>query len=186
MKKTVIAATLLLLTLSAGAQEVSYSLPKTTITVEVGYAQDIIHAGKYANKSQEEQITITCSRTLDDAINNLQTKFEDFRVYTPITEVIYNKKNAVVGVVAPIGLKEGVAANKKYSMMQCTLKRNGRTVYTLVDNVKVAPKANVWDNRYAAGDEDGNANTQEYGTQFATKKNVMPGFQLIETSKKQK
>ncbi|MBO4469364.1 MAG: DUF4831 family protein [Bacteroidales bacterium] len=53
MKKTVIAAALLLLTLSAGAQEVSYSLPKTTITVEVGYAQDIIHAGKYAKYAKD-------------------------------------------------------------------------------------------------------------------------------------
>ena len=143
------------------------------------------HAGKYANLSQEEQITITCSRTQDDAINNLQSKFEDFRVYTPITEVIYNKKNAVVGIVAPIGLKEGVAANKKYSIMQCTLKKNGRTVYTLVDNVKVAPKAEIWDNRYAA-QQEGVAEQAVKGTQFATKKNVIPGFLLIETTKKQK
>lgn len=48
MKKTLIAATLLIAGLQAQAQEVSYALPKTTITVEVAYTQDIIHAGKYA------------------------------------------------------------------------------------------------------------------------------------------
>ena len=53
MKKTLIAAALLLATLSAQAQEVSYALPKTTITVEVAYTQDIIHAGKYAKYAKE-------------------------------------------------------------------------------------------------------------------------------------
>ena len=47
MKKTLIAASLMLAAFSAGAQEVSYALPKTTLTVEVGYSQDIVHAGKY-------------------------------------------------------------------------------------------------------------------------------------------
>ena len=54
MKKTLIAAAVLALAaVSARAQEVSYALPKTTITVEVAYSQDIIHAGKYARYAKE-------------------------------------------------------------------------------------------------------------------------------------
>ena len=53
MKKTIIAAAFLLAALSASAQEVSYALPKTTITVEVAYTQDIIHAGKYARYAKD-------------------------------------------------------------------------------------------------------------------------------------
>lgn len=53
MKKTLIAAALLLAGLSAQAQEVSYALPKTTITVEAAYTQEIIHAGKYAKYAKD-------------------------------------------------------------------------------------------------------------------------------------
>ncbi|MBO4465477.1 MAG: DUF4831 family protein [Bacteroidales bacterium] len=54
MKKTLIAAAVLALTaISTRAQEVTYALPKTTITVEVAYSQDIIHAGKYAKYAKE-------------------------------------------------------------------------------------------------------------------------------------
>ena len=53
MKKTLIAAALMLAAFSASAQEVSYALPKTTLTVEVGYSQDIVHAGKYAKYAKD-------------------------------------------------------------------------------------------------------------------------------------
>ena len=54
MKKTLIAAAVLALAaISARAQEVTYALPKTTITVEVAYSQDLIHAGKYAGYARE-------------------------------------------------------------------------------------------------------------------------------------
>ena len=143
------------------------------------------HAGKYAKLSQEEQITITCSRTQDDAINNLQTKFEEFRVYTPITALATNAKGKVTGVVAPIGIKEGVSAKKKYNIMQCTMTKEGRTVYTMVDaNVKA--DGTIWDNRYAVGEENEAEEQESKGTQFKTKKEVFPGMLLIESSKKSK
>ena len=53
MKKTLIAAALALAAFSARAQEVTYALPKTTLTVEVGYEQQIIHAGKYAKYAKD-------------------------------------------------------------------------------------------------------------------------------------
>ena len=53
MKKTFIAALILLAATTSRAQEVSYALPKTTITLEVAYTQDIIHAGKYAKYAKD-------------------------------------------------------------------------------------------------------------------------------------
>lgn len=53
MRKTIIAAALLFAALAAKAQEVSYALPKTTISVEVTYTQDIFHAGKYAKYAKD-------------------------------------------------------------------------------------------------------------------------------------
>ena len=54
MKKTLIAAAIILSAgLTARAQEVSYALPRTVVTVEVEYTQDIIHAGKYAKYAKD-------------------------------------------------------------------------------------------------------------------------------------
>ncbi len=54
MKKTLIAvAVLALAALQVRAQEVSYALPRTIITVEAAYTQDIIHAGKYAKYAKD-------------------------------------------------------------------------------------------------------------------------------------
>lgn len=140
------------------------------------------HAGEYAHLSQDEQITITCSRTLDDAINNLQTQYEDFRVYTPITQVITNPKGKAIGVVAPIGMKEGVSQKKKYDLMEQTMVK-GRTVYKLVEpNLK--PDKEIWDNRYVGGTEAVESTNQ--GTVFKTKKEVYPGMLLMESKKKQR
>lgn len=143
------------------------------------------HLTQYATMDKTKQIAITCSRTLDAAISSLQTKFEPFRVYTPITEVVYNKKgSAVTGVVAPIGTKESVTAKKKYQILQCTMDRAGRTRYTVLDdNVKANSKA-IWDNRYAVTADESDQTTLN-GTTFNTKKNnLFPGLLLIESSKK--
>lgn len=140
------------------------------------------HAGQYAHLSQEEQITITCSRTQDDAINNLQSEYEDFRVYTPITEVVTNPKGKAIGVVAPIGMKEGVSLKKKYDLMEQTMV-NGRTVYKLVET-NLKPDKQIWDNRYV-GEENTEA-TGTKGTVFKTMKPVYPGMLLMESKKKQK
>lgn len=140
------------------------------------------HAGAYAHLSQEEQITITCSRTLEDAINNLQSENGEFRVYTPITSVETNPKGKTIGVIAPIGMKEGVDAKKKYNLMEKTVVK-GRTVYKLVEGNLKADK-DVWDNRYVGEVITPEANTQ-VGTTFKTKKEVYPGMLLIESDKKQ-
>ena len=140
------------------------------------------HAGEYAHLSQEEQITITCSRTQDDAINNLQSEYEDFRVYTPITEVVTNPKGKVIGIVAPIGMKEGVSPKKKYDLMEQTMV-NGRTVYKLVE-ANLKPDKEIWDNRYVGESEAEGTGVQ--GTMFKTLKQVYPGMLLMESKKKQK
>lgn len=143
------------------------------------------HIGKYAHLTQSDQITITCSRTLDDAINNLQTQYEEFRVYTPVTAVETNAKGKVTGIIAPIGMKEGVSAKKKYQLMEKTLVRN-RTVYKPVD-ASVKAEQHIWDNRYVGEANPEEVTTEEVstttGTVFKTKKEVYPGMLLIEYTK---
>lgn len=147
------------------------------------------NAGEYSKKSQSEQILITCSRTMDDAINSLQTRFPDFRVYTPVTDVITDAKGKVLGVRAEIGVKEGVTLKKKYVIREMVFK-DGKTKYQdVMTNVK-ADKP-IWDNRFgleadettvsADAESPAEAETAAKGTVFKAKKNTLyKGMLLIE------
>lgn len=137
------------------------------------------NAGAYSKKAPSEQIFITCSRTMDDAINTLQTRFPEFRVYTPISEIVTNAKGKTIGVRADIGMKEGVTAKKKYVIREMVLK-NGKTEYK--DVVTVKANTPIWDNRFAAAEDEPDAEAQaQNGTTFKTNKaNLYKGLLLIE------
>ena len=142
------------------------------------------NVSEYSKKSQSEQILITCSRTLDDAINTLQVCFPEFRVYTPITDIVTDAKGKVLGVRADIGIKEGVTLKKKYVIREMVFK-NGKTQYQdVIANVK-ADKP-IWDNRFGLDPEEGAPEGDEEakqvkGTVFKAKKNTLyKGMLLIE------
>lgn len=75
MRKTIIAAVILLAAIPAKAQEITYALPKTSINIEVGYTQEIIHAGKYAKYAKELLgIEVTQSDTVVTTITQFRIK----------------------------------------------------------------------------------------------------------------
>ena len=116
---------------------------------------------------------------MDDAINTLQARFPEFRVYTPISDIVTNAKGKTTGVRADIGMKEGVTLKKKYVIREMVFK-NGKTEYKDVTGVKaVAP---IWDNRYAAAVDETDTEAQaQNGTVFKTNKaNLYKGLLLIE------
>ena len=132
------------------------------------------NAGTYSKMQQADQILITCARTMDDAINNLQSKFEDFRVYTPIMQILYDAKGKVTGFMAAIGQKEGVTLKKKYAVREMVF-QNGKTTYK--DVMPPLKADQIWDNRHGV-EQDMNAMN---GTTFKTKSNKLyPGLLLIE------
>lgn len=132
------------------------------------------NAGTYSKMQQADQILITCARTMDDAINNLQAKFEDFRVYTPIMQILYDAKGKVTGFMAAIGQKEGVTLKKKYAVREMVF-QNGKTTYR--DVMPPLKADQIWDNRHGV-EQDMNAMR---GTTFKTKNGKLyPGLLLIE------
>lgn len=130
--------------------------------------------GAYSQKDPSEQIFITCSRTMDDAINTLQARFPEFRVYTPVMDIVTDAKGKVIGILAGIGQKEGVTLKKKYVVKEMVF-QNGKTLYKEV--IPTIKADRIWDNRYGV-EQDENA-TQ--GTVFKTKNaKVYKGLLLIE------
>lgn len=150
------------------------------------------NAGTYSKMSQSEQILITCSRTMDDGINTLQNRFPDFRVYTPISDIITDLKGKIIGIRAAIGMKEGVTLKKKYVIREMVFK-NGKTTYKdIATGIKAADP--IWDNRFAIAEQEAEeaaengeetkatpASEGPVGTVFKTKKsNLYKGLLLIE------
>lgn len=87
-----------------------------------------------------------CQRAIDDNVADLQHKYDQFRIKTPVVEV--NDKE----IVAQIGLKEGISADSKFEVLEAEDKDN-KTVYKRIAVVKpVASK--IWDNRFMAEEEN--------------------------------
>jgi hypothetical protein len=83
-------------------------------------------------------------RALDENVVDLQKAIPAFRAKTPISSIGSFVK-------APIGMKEGVEAGKKYEVLEAR-EHNGKLSYTRVGVVKPIPSL-IWDNRFMAVEE---------------------------------
>lgn len=136
--------------------------------------------GKYDRK---DLVKIVCTRSMDKNIAALQLKYEDFKVKTPIYNIITNAKGSIVGYTAKIGLKEGITEKSKFQVIQRVIDpATEKTSYKYVATVK-PQKGKIWDNRYMAAQES-EVGSELTATQF--KKTVggeiLPGMLIIEGS----
>ncbi len=101
--------------------------------------------GKYSRTELLEFIT---ARSIDKNVASLQTKYDAFRITSPITAVEYNKKGKLVGYRALIGEKEDISPTTIFEVLEPRLEK-GKIVYNRIGTVK--PVINqIWDNRFNA------------------------------------
>lgn len=93
----------------------------------------------------EIMIRKACCRAVDENIADLQKKFEQFRVKSPISSI--QGKNVYVA----IGKKEGLTPQSEYEVLE-TEEVDGRIKYKRV-GVIVPVEGQIWDNRYMASEE---------------------------------
>ncbi|MBD5178304.1 MAG: hypothetical protein HDT00_01220 [Bacteroidales bacterium] len=93
-----------------------------------------------------------CQRALDDNVADLQKKYDQFRVKSPIVEIENNR------IYSPIGLKEGITAKSRYEVLEAQ-EKDGRTVYKRIAVVRPVD-TRIWDNRFMATEE------KAYGADF--------------------
>ena len=134
--------------------------------------------GKY---SRTELVRTICARSMDKNIVALGKQYEDFKVKTPIYQVITNDKGKIEGYAAKIGLKEGITENSKFQVIQRMQDpETGKTTYKYVASVKPR-KGAIWDNRYNAVTEQDEGATLPYTTFVKTGGGeILPGMLLIE------
>lgn len=93
-----------------------------------------------------------CARAIDENVADLQKKYDQFKVKSPVVEV----ENGYI--YSPIGLKEGLNAESRYEVLEAQ-EKDGRTEYKKIAEVRPV-KTQIWDNRYMASEE------QAYGADF--------------------
>ena len=97
--------------------------------------------------NEEEPIQMVrkaCQRALDENLVDLQRKYEEFRIKTPL--------NTVEPITASIGMKEGVNPDSKYEVLEIIEMEVGRKKYKRVGIIQPIENL-IWDNRYMATEE---------------------------------
>lgn len=103
--------------------------------------------GKY---SREELVKTVCTQSMDKNIAALQLAYEDFKVKTPVYDVVSNKAGKTIGYSAKIGMKEGISEKSTFQVVRCQKDTvTNRTTYRYVATLKPI-KGKIWDNRYNA------------------------------------
>lgn len=134
--------------------------------------------GKY---SREELVKTVCTQSMDKNIAALQLAYEDFKIKTPIYEIITNEKGKITGYTAKIGLKEGITEKSSFQVVQRILDpKTNRTKYRYVATL-VPIKGKIWDNRYNAVLEEA-PGSELSATTFKKKTGgeILPGMLIIE------
>jgi hypothetical protein len=145
---------------------------------EYEFDKKSVLVGKY---SRTELVRTICARSMDKNIVALGKQYEDFKVKTPVYEVLSDNNGRVTGYAAKIGMKEGVTDNSKFQVIQRVQDpETGKTKYKYIASVK-AKKGCIWDNRYNAVIEQGDGSQLPYTTfTKISGGEILPGMLLIE------
>ena len=134
--------------------------------------------GKY---SRTELVRTICARSMDKNIVALAKQYEDFKVKTPVYQVLTKENGKIEGYAAKIGMKEGISETSKFQVVQRVINpETGKTSYKYIATVK-PKKGQIWDNRYNAVLEEADGATLPYTTFVKTAGGeILPGMLLIE------
>ncbi len=123
--------------------------------------------------NKNDMIRKVCQRAIEKNIAELQRKYEEFRVKTPLF--------STDPLSAKIGLKEDISENSRFEVLEAVENESGMTEYKRRGVVRpVAGK--IWDNRFMAEFEEENAGSTRSETEFevVSGSGFMPGMLLRE------
>lgn len=131
--------------------------------------------------SRTELVRTICARSMDKNIVALAKQYEDFKVKTPVFQVLTNGRGKIEGYAAKIGMKEGINEQSKFQVVQRIQDpETGKSEYKYVATVK-PKKGSIWDNRYNAVLEQDAGATLPYTTfTKVAGGEILPGMLLIE------
>ena len=154
------------------SKKVAYDRDKSTFQLDyVGSYKVKSQESSFGVKDQHGMIRKVCQRAIDKNIAELQKKYEDFRVKTPLF--------STSPLSAKIGLKEDITPNSKFEVLEEVEDAEGKIHYRRVGVVKPI-KGKIWDNRYMAEYEKENKGNTRTATEFkvVSGKGFNPGMLL--------
>ncbi|SHE32064.1 hypothetical protein [Dysgonomonas macrotermitis] len=105
-----------------------------------------IQSSMFSSKPESDLVERATVRAIDEVVAKLQKRYEEFRTKTPLLTTDPE-------VTAAIGLKEGLEGGDKFEVLEKNVDPETMiTTYKRVATLKV-DKNNIWDNRYAADEE---------------------------------
>jgi len=137
----------------------AFNRDKKTFTMHYVGAQTV-QSGKTTLKgvaTNGEMIRKVCTRAIDLSIAELQHRYDEFKIKTPLY--------STSPITAKIGVKEGFDESSKFEVLEKEEKEDGRTSYRRVGTIKPV-RGKIWDNRYLAT-EEGFAGADLGATEFA-------------------
>lgn len=130
---------------------------------------------------RHDLIKMVCTRSIDKNIAALQLQYEDFKVKTPVHEVVLNKRGKPDGYAVKIGLKEGITEKSTFQVVRKEIDpKTNKTTYKYVASLK-AVKGQIWDNRFMAAEEQTEGSELKYSVFKKTSGGeILPGMLVIE------
>lgn len=150
----------------------------TYVAHEYEFGEKNVAKGKY---DRHDLVKMVCTRSLDKNIAALQLQYEDFKVKTPVYEVVYNSKGKVEGYAVKIGYKEGITDKSTFQVIRKEVDpETNKTTYKYVASLK-AVKGKIWDNRYMAAEEKEEGSELTYSIFKKTSGGeILPGMLVVE------
>jgi hypothetical protein len=112
-----------------------------------------VQSTSFTSKSNSELIGKATVKSIDNVITKLQKNYDVFKTKTPL----YSSDP----LCAKIGLKEGVNKKTKFEVLEQQIDESGNSHFVRVGIVKVDTRYPIWDNRFAADEENPNQNTDK-------------------------
>ena len=105
-----------------------------------------VQSTSMTTKTNSELIGKATIKSIDNVITKLQKNYDVFKTKTPLF--------SAEPLCAKIGLKDGVTKKTKFEVLEQQVDDLGNSKFVQVGIVKVDPKYPIWDNRYAADEEN--------------------------------
>ena len=123
-------------------------------------------------QNESDMFLKVCTRSIEKAISELQKRFDEFKVYTPL----FSSKP----LQAYIGYKEGVSEESQYEVLEKSIDNNGRTKYERIGIIRPM-KGMIWDNRFMAAFEKESGSDLKFTTfEKVSGKDFYPGMLIRE------
>lgn len=131
-----------------------------------------VQSSVFTNKSEVQLVEKATMKAVDAVIVKLQKTHDEFKTKTPL----YTGEP----ITAKIGLKEGLSKKSKFDVLEQQIDENGKTKYVSVGTIKIDTKYPIWDNRFAANEENPNSTIDRTYFKKVSGKNFYPGMLIVQ------